>query len=172
MIESENIEENTKTIQKTIVNREKIQRLKKLSKASRTKPNNASNYFLVCKCGNFRIDCSSLRLIQKTHIAALDVNMLKDIEDLKKPLSKKPKVTGLTMQTGWKHKGDCKMKLGTISSYEEVEVPLLSLNSFSYQLKTDDRRESVKKWENLPFNVPELSPDLEELFKYQSALIQ
>ena len=166
MIKSEDIEKEIKSIQENMVAEEELRLL--TSSQKEQKPDVASDYLLLCKCGDFKIDGGTVRLIEKSNYAVLDVEILDKIEE--KPLTKKPNVKDLTMQSEWYHTG-CNKKLGTIFSYKKVRIPYLAQGSFSFQLKSDNsRRELVNKWNKLPFQVPAIN--MMELLEYQEALME
>lgn len=166
MIKSEDIEKEIKSIQENMVAEEELRLL--TSSQKEQKPDVASDYLLLCKCGHFKIDCGTVRLIEQVNYAVLDVEIWDKIEE--KPLAKKPTVKDLIMQSEWYHTG-CNQKLGTIFLYKNVRVPYLAQKSFSFQLKSDDkRRELVNKWNKLPFQVPAIN--MKELLEYQKALMK
>lgn len=168
MIRSENVEDTRDEIRRIIKEMVAGEKLKMLT-ASRAeaKPEGAKNHILICKCGQFKIDCSVLRCIKETNYAALDVELWKKIEE--KPLTKKANTKpDLVMQATWNHQG-CQTQLGTIFLYNTVRLLYLSQKSFSYDTKGGNRPQPVKKWTKLPFQIPALTN--EELLEHQELKI-
>jgi hypothetical protein len=153
---SDNIRQEIAEIQEDMVAEEKI---RIMTSSQKVKPNDASNYRLICKCGKFEIDCSVLRCIDKNNYAALDITLWNKIEE--EPLTKKPFNKGeAVMQSKWHHTG-CSKELGTVYLYKKFRVLYLSQAAFNYYRMSQEnghRPESVGKWKNLPFHVPDLRP--------------
>lgn len=163
-IKAADIRQEIAEIQEDMVANEEM---RMMTSTQKEKPNDASNYQLICKCGKFEINCSVLRCILKQNYAALDIALWNKIED-KKPLTKKPFNKGdMVMQSKWFHAG-CSQVLGTVFLYKKVRVLYLSQAAFNYYHKNDHRPESVGKWKNLPFQVPDLRPA--ELLKYAKSM--
>ncbi|XP_061169135.1 interferon-induced helicase C domain-containing protein 1-like [Saccostrea echinata] len=168
-IKSENIQKEIAEIQEEMVAEEE---LKILTSSTKEKTDDASCFRLICKCGNFEIDCDVIRCIEKNNYAALDVSIWDRIKE--KPLSKKPFNKGDTvMQSQWLHEG-CNIVLGTVFLYKKVRLLYLSQKAFNFYRvskngPSGDRPESVGKWKDLPFVVPDLKPT--ELVGHLKALI-
>lgn len=168
MIRSEDVEDTKNKIRGFIKEMVAEQKLKMLtSSQADAKPEGAKNHILICKCGQFKIDCDVLRCIEKTNYAALDVRLWNEIEE--KPLTKKANTKpDLIMQATWNHHG-CQTQLGTIFLYKNVRLLYLSQKSFSYDTKDGNRPQAVKKWTKLPFQIPALTT--EELLEHQELKI-
>ncbi|XP_062591686.1 interferon-induced helicase C domain-containing protein 1-like [Saccostrea cucullata] len=170
-IKSENIKKEIEEIQEEMIAEEELKKLTS-SEKEKSKSNDAPSYRLICKCGNFEIDCDVIRCIEQNNYAALDVSLWDRIKE--KPLTKKPFNKGDTvMQSQWFHEG-CNQILGTVFMYKKVRLPYLSQKAFNFYRVSNDspndhRPQGVGKWKDLPFCVPDLKTP--ELLKYQKDLI-
>lgn len=165
MIRSENVEDKIRNIIEEMVAEQELKML--TASQAEAKPEGAADHKLICKCGQFEIDCNFLRCIENTNYAALDVKLWDRIEE--KPLTKKANTKpDLVMQAEWIHPG-CQIKLGTIFLYKGVRLLYLSQKSFSYDAKAGDRPSPVQQWKKLPFKIPDLT--IKELLEHKKLLM-
>lgn len=164
MIKSENVEDKIRGIIEDIVADQELNMLE--ASQAETKPEDAANNRLICKCGHFEIDCGVLRCVLNNHYAALDVKLWDKIEE--KPLTKKANTQpDLVMQAEWSHQ-DCQKKLGKIFLHKSVRLLFLAKKSFSYDIKAGNSPLQVQ-WNKLPFKIPDLTK--KELYEHKKLLM-